>query len=368
MVGAGPAGLATAIHLALRGVPVRIREKRSEAVQDKPCGEGVPPVGVAHLRKLGVEPEHFPFLGIAYNTPAGERAAVRFRQGPGWGIRRTALSRALLGRARELGVPLELAAPVSALPEQGLVIGADGLHSRIRKLAGLELPGRTHRRWGARVHFAVPPPSPFVEVHFGSGVEAYVTPVSPDSFGVSFLWDARRIQPRGDLISALLAHFPALAELQAAPRCSRPAAIGPLEQRARPLGGQVALVGDASGYLDAITGEGISLALGQAEALAEAVARGDLRDYGRAHRRLVRPYYQVTSLILWLSARPRLAARVVRALSHAEGFFTHLASASMGLEPLWKVPIPSAMAFLYHLAVGTPIHGDRGRPPLNSSR
>lgn len=359
MVGAGPAGLATAIHLALRGLPVRIREKRS-TVQDKPCGEGIPPVGVAHLRALGVEPEHFPFLGVAYNTPEGVRAQVEFPLGPGWGIRRTTLSAALRQRAAELGIPLELGSPVTELPREGLVVGADGLHSRVRKLAGLERPGRRNFRWGARQHFQVRPWSQFVEVHLGPGVEAYLTPVSSEVVGASFLWSPRRVQPRGELIPALLSYFPALAFLREAPVASQTAAIGPLEQRSNLVRGNVALVGDASGYLDAITGEGISLALGQAEALARAIERGDLELYRREYRALTRPYYQVTSIILWLSQHPRLAARVVGALTRSEGFFRHLVSASMGVRPLWRPPLGELLRFAFHLTLGPPLKSGPG--------
>ncbi len=348
VVGAGPAGLATAINLAQRGLPVHIREKR-DRIQDKPCGEGIPPVGVAHLRKLGVEPEHFPFVGIAYNALDGSRATVRFPQGPGWGIRRTELSRALRARAQELGIPMQLGSPVTELPADELVVGADGLHSRIRKLAGLEIPGRRHHRWGARQHFQVAPWSPYVEVHLGHGLEVYLTPVSDRVVGASVLWDSRRIKPRGELIPFLLGHFPKLAHLLSLPRASQTAAVGPLQQRSGLMNRNVALVGDASGYLDAITGEGISLALGQAEALADAIQAGDLELYRKSYRALTRSYYQVTSIVLWLAAHPRVATRVIRALSKSEGFFTHLVCSSMGIRPLWRAPIPDTVRFLYHL-------------------
>ncbi len=361
IVGAGPAGLATAINLALRGIPVRLLEKRA-GIQDKPCGEGLMPVGVEKLRKLGVEPEHFPFVGVAYTAPDGSRAAVRFPFGPGWGIRRTALSAALHARASQLGIPLEIGT-LDQLPPDRLVIGADGLHSRVRRLAGLELPGRRHHRWGARQHFFVQPWSPFVEVHLGPGVEVYLTPVSPTVVGASFLWNARLLKPKGELIPALLSHFPSLAFLRHAPEASAPAAIGPFQQRARLYDRNVVLVGDASGYLDAITGEGISLALGQAAALAEAIELGDLSHYRREHARLYAPYHQVTSLIMAISRRPRLATRVVRALAHSGTFFQHLVSASMGLRPLWRFPLLDALRFLHHLAAGSPVRTNQGSPP-----
>lgn len=93
---------------------------------------------------------------------------------------------------------------------------------------------------------------------------------------------------------------------------------------------KVALVGDASGYLDALTGEGISLAAGQALALADCLAAGRARDYPGRHRRLSRAYKVSTSILLQLVRYPTLAQRLVGFLSKRPGLFSHLLEVASG--------------------------------------
>jgi flavin-dependent dehydrogenase len=88
--------------------------------------------------------------------------------------------------------------------------------------------------------------------------------------------------------------------------------------------GNLALAGDASGYVDAITGEGLSLAFQQAEALAAALAAGDLRRYAAAHRRAARLPDAMTRLLLFAEARPGLRRRTVRALAADPALFSRL--------------------------------------------
>jgi flavin-dependent dehydrogenase len=113
----------------------------------------------------------------------------------------------------------------------------------------------------------------------------------------------------------------------------------------------VLLIGDAAGYLDALTGEGISLALAQALSLEETVApvlalgqksmlsRHDLIAYKQAHEAIMRPYYQVTHLVLWLSHHPTLQEQAIRFLGNQPALFQSLLSANMGLIPLWQAPL-----------------------------
>jgi flavin-dependent dehydrogenase len=78
----------------------------------------------------------------------------------------------------------------------------------------------------------------------------------------------------------------------------------------------VALVGDASGGVDAITGDGIRLALRQAFALVEAMAADDLEQYEQKHRELAKGATRMGNLMLWLDRNPRLRRRVIRSFAH----------------------------------------------------
>jgi flavin-dependent dehydrogenase len=102
---------------------------------------------------------------------------------------------------------------------------------------------------------------------------------------------------------------------------------GPLEQRVRSVvRGNLALVGDASGYVDAITGEGLALAFHQAFALVEAIERRDLTRYAAAHRRLARWPGMMTRLLLGVERRPWLRRRLIGALAADPALFSRLVS------------------------------------------
>jgi flavin-dependent dehydrogenase len=337
VVGGGPAGLATAIRARLAGLAVTVAE-RSRPPIDKACGEGLMPDAVARLAEIGVEipaGRSFPFRGIRY-FDAGAMAEGVFPQRGGLGVRRLHLHEALVRRAGEVGVKLLWGVAVEGLLEGGVetgvetshgvlaarwIAGADGLRSRVRTWAGLAGGEGPVRRFGVRRHYALPPWSDFVEVYWGPGCEAYVTPVGPDEIGVAMLWSGGKSN-----FDDLLGRFPILAErLAGAPAASRDRGAGPLHQRVRGVfKGNVALVGDASGYLDAITGEGLAITLHQSAALVEALRAGDLSLYAAAHRRIGRLPETMTSLMLALERRPRLRARAVRALAAEPALFSRL--------------------------------------------
>ena len=369
IIGGGPAGLAAAIVLARAGIHTHLYEKNTFPV-DKACGEGIMPVGVGHLHQLGVtgyleKNATFPFAGIRFHAANGRTAAAHFAEGPGLGVRRTALSAALQQAAQSYNC-LQIFAATQAIPQAvtgrhiavtagsqlvkaRLLIAADGLNSRVRHWAGLVGGRRRWQRWGARWHFRLPPSTEYVEVLWGkNGIEAYLTPTGPEQSGVAFLWDKTRYGPvRGgsSLLPSLLRAFPALQQqLQNVGPPDGPAAIGPLQQTASAVVSDgLLLIGDAAGYLDAITGEGISMALAQALALRETVIpllrrqegvlrRQDLLQYQKAYRNIVRPSYVFTHLMLWLSRHQALAERVISVLHTRPGLFQKLLSASMGAE------------------------------------
>jgi len=381
VVGGGPAGLATAIGARLAGLEVTVLDRARPPI-DKACGEGLMPDAVAHLRALGVDlapADSYPFRGIRYIDGAVTAEGL-FPRAAGLGVRRLALHQAMVRRAEEVGVRLAWGTVVKGLPpgppyagaeiENGggrslvrarWIVAADGLRSRLREQAGLAGPpahSMQSRRFGVRRHFALPPWSDFVEVYWGPACEAYVTPVSPEQVGIALLWSGGPSD-----FDALLACFPALRERVAgAPVVSRDRGAGPLLQPVRGVvRGNLALVGDAAGYLDAITGEGLAVAFHEAAALVAAISgrevppdrdagsAADLAPYSAAWRRINRLPNSIASLVLFLERRPRLRARAIRALAAEPALFSRLLGIHARALPPRGLGIDGALRLAWRL-------------------
>ena len=328
VAGGGPAGLATAIRCALAGLEVTVAEPRPGPI-DKACGEGLMPAAVSGLGAIGVNPGGRAFYGIRY-LDERHQADGLFRAGPGLGVRRTELHSALSLRAKELGVSVR-PARVDAFAQDGecvraggvaarYLVAADGLHSAIRRACALDPPAAGWARYGLRRHYRTAPWSRFVEVYWAAESEAYVTPVAADLVGVAIL--GGRDGEGG--FDARLAAFPALRErLAGAQPGSQVRGAGPLRQDVRHRAcGRVLLVGDAAGYIDALTGEGISVALAQAAVLAQCLRAGRPGDYERAWRRVSRKSRLLTGGLLWSRHQPALARRIVPAAQRLPRVFT----------------------------------------------
>lgn len=365
VVGGGPVGLAAAIEAHLAGLSVSIIEPRDSTI-DKACGEGLMPGALPLLERLGVTPAGMPLWGVHYTD--GVASAVHpFTTAAGLGVRRTELHGALSARAEELGVTrivgrvialeqdaggvnctvrsgrgrgrgqngleqsgLEQSGEASEIVRARWLLGCDGLHSSVRVIAGLDLPPRARRttrigvgssagvraksarRYGLRQHFAVAPWSEYIEVHWAPNVEAYVTPVSPGIVGIAMLGR------QGFDFAAELAAIPALAaRLQDAVPASSLRGAGPLYQRARRArAGRVLLVGDASGYVDAITGEGLRLGLAQARAAVACIVDGRPARYDREWRSISRDFRILTTALVAAANSPlrRTIVPLARAL------------------------------------------------------
>lgn len=356
VVGASVAGCAVALRLARRGHRVIVVD-RAVFPRDKPCGEGILPHGVEELRALGlyerVAPLGRPFHGIGYHVD-GFAAVGRFPTGAGLGVRRLALDAALQDGVREAGVDLRLGVsaaepivdalgvtlPTDAGPVRArLLIGADGLHSQIRRSIGAHVREVGEPRFGARWHVAVRADVPVhdvVDVHLCDRFEVYVTPVGGRVVNLAVLCgrDVSRTFG-GDLpgaLARLVRTVPELAgTLDGAEDVSIAAMAGPLRQTARALvSDRVLLVGDAAGFVDAITGEGMSLALVGARFAAETASRAlevdrlgavELATYEVAQRRAARDLARFTDLVLWWSRRRWLARPVVRAFAASPALF-----------------------------------------------
>ena len=340
VIGGGPVGLATALLAVREGLEVTVWEPREGAV-DKACGEGLMPGGLRALAELGVDPEGEPLSGIDYLAD-GRSARAAFRAGPGRGVRRTTLHDTLRTAALDSGVRIlprrmtrvahdRSGVRLNGEAPVGHVVAADGLHSPTRRALGLQGRPAAVRRYGQRVHVSTAPWTSYVEVHWGPHAEAYVTPVASGLVGVAVL-SSRRAP-----FAEHLAGFPGLARRLAGAPLGSVRGAGPLWQRTRRrVEGRVLLVGDAAGYVDALTGEGITLGLAQARAAVAAVVAGDLRRYEDDWKSLTRSYRLLTAGLLAVGQTPLLRRGVVPAAAALPGVFAAAVDTLAGPHHEWR--------------------------------
>jgi menaquinone-9 beta-reductase len=339
IIGGGPAGLAAAIAARRQGLEVVVAD-HSEPPIDKACGEGLMPDTLEALRNLGIEideSEGFSFRGIRFLVP-GTKVEASFPFGTGMGVRRPVLHQRLVKQAHDVGVRFQWKTPISGLCEDGIVIrgrvvtaqwiiGADGINSRVRKWAGLDakIPGK--HRYAFRRHYSIKPWSDCMELYWGDLGQAYVTPVGTQQVCVVLM--SRRPTLR---LHALHAQFPELAKrlLNAESVGGERGAVTRTCQFKRVYRGRMALIGDASGTVDAITGEGLRLTFEQAVALAAALKAGNLDLYQAAHSRLARRPSLMGHLMLTLDGHPGVRARAMRAMSKNPQLFGRLLAIHLG--------------------------------------
>ena len=352
IAGAGPAGLACAIAAAMQGLQVTIADGMKPPI-DKACGEGLLPDALATLSELGItldatDPtESSVFRGIRFigdPSPTGHPTTTEaaFPVAPGRGMRRTLLHQRLLDRAIDLGVQFHWQTVVRTIDGNRVqtnhetfrsrwIVGADGPQSRIRVCAGLERASTTSRRIGLRQHFAIPPWTDFVEVYWTNRAQAYVTPISSSEICVAFV-----ATEKFSSIQHALNLFPALKlRLTSAPPTGTPLGSITLTRRLhRVTSGNIALIGDASGSVDAVTGEGLALCFRQALALAKALKTDNLAAYERAHRKIHRLPRLMSRTMLLMDTYPTLRTRTLRTFERKPALFSHLLQVHIGHTPV----------------------------------
>jgi flavin-dependent dehydrogenase len=339
VIGGGPAGLAAALAVRQVGLNVILADRAQPSI-DKACGEGLMPDALDALRRIGVNlgsGNGVCFRGIRFLDEKLEAEATFSNHSFGLGVRRTELHRILVERAKDVGVVTLWGKKIEGIDTTGVVVdgrtvrcrwivGADGFHSSVRRWSGLAPDWNSARRVGLRQHYRVRPWTDFVEVYWRKDCQAYVTPIRVDEVCVAMIGSA-------DIrVSDLAAMFPLLASHLGGAELIGPTR-GAISMSARlpsVVAGRVALVGDASGSVDAVTGEGLALAFRQANSLANALTAGDFRRYDASHRRMGRMPRLMARILLLFDGNDRLRRMAFRKLAAHPRIFSRLLDVHVG--------------------------------------
>ena len=360
VVGAGPAGAAAALFAASRGHRVIVFDKQAFP-RDKPCGEGLMPAGRPALRALGLEDDVVsggapPLQGIQFGLPEQPSVAVPFPEhdgdAAGLGIRRLTFDARLvdaLGRDSHIQFSPQTEARDIKAGDDGsttvvtaagdvrarVVAVADGLRSAVRHRLGWTVGPRPPHRYGIVAHWMVDAPlDPWVRITFDRGLEVYEGPVAGNQRMVGLLCYPERMREFGGRLEPRYREIaqslrPALRHADLVGAVS---AVGPFWYRASTVAQKgVFLIGDAAGFTDPITGEGVAAGLRQARAFAAALeSPNPERAYRQAHRRLTRDPRRVAALFLRLSRTPALVERAMRSHQRAPQTLTTLLGIGFG--------------------------------------
>src|SRR2546425_3050911 len=355
VVGAGPAGAAAALFAAQSGRRVVVFD-RAAFPRDKPCGEGLMPPGPRMLDELGL---HDAILGTGAPRIHGIVIAAAgqvtepspFPRGEtGLGVRRLRFDAVLSSRLERdplidyhQGVTVERVVPgrvprvVTSVGEVGAraVAVADGLRSNLRRQLGWTRGPRPPHRYGIVGHWhGVLPRDPWIRLAIHSGFETYRAPVGPDEHLVALLCSHDQMASFASGLSQqyrelVLATHPDLEKAELVPGVS---AIGPFRHRASTVAGEgIFLLGDASGFVDPITGEGLASGLEQAKAFSQALAHPHPEaEYRRLHRGITRNRWRVTAPLLLLASHPRPGARALPGLNRRASVVPALLGINLG--------------------------------------
>lgn len=352
IVGGGPAGLAAAIALREAGADVLIADAQESPI-DKPCGEGLMPDACRELSKLGIELAAMhgaPLNGICFTDDCSSVTA-EFVRGQGLGVRRLELHRLLEDRAAALGVRMKWRTSVELRPAQSptlggetlcykYLIGADGESSRTRAWAGLNSGVVRSRRFGFRAHFEVPyrgapidhRDNRHVEVHWGDEGQAYVTPIGERTVCVAVISRSHNPETFKNVINSI----PVLRELLSRSKQITPqrGALTTTSMIHRVTQGNVALVGDASGSADAITGEGLAMGFRQALLLRDSILEGGLEQYQAHHASILRLPQQMVRMMLIMDRHAGLRRRIFKAFAARPELFAAMLRVHLNEESL----------------------------------
>jgi menaquinone-9 beta-reductase len=377
VAGGGPAGSALACFLAQRGHDVLLLDA-ARFPRDKVCGESASPEAWRLLDAMGASDRvralsPHPLHGMKLVSPDGTefRGEYRGRDLPGFAVRRMALDHALLSAARDAGVEVREETRVTGLVQQGgmvggvvaeaggearthrarVIVGADGRRSIVARSLGLLRDHPSLRRFAVRGYWeGMKGLGDVGEMHVGGGGYCGVAPLTATFANVAFVLDQREMGPAGGDLEAfyrdaLARRWPRLAErLEGGRLACPPRAVGPLALQCRAVTAPgVLLVGDAAGFYDPFTGEGITLALRTAELAAAALDRAlrqrspsalpRLVDYERSRHLATRDKFRFNRVLQFAVGWPDAANAVARRLARRPDLADRLVSIAGDFVP-----------------------------------
>lgn len=340
VIGGGPAGLAAAIATRQKGFRVTVADGSRPPI-DKACGEALMPDALLAFERLGlsIPAGEASLLGGVRFLGAGLAVEAAFPSANGLSIRRTTLHRIMAERAAAMEIEVLWQTVVTGIRGNEVrlgnrtfhsewIVGADGVNSRVRRWANLDKQRHSRFRYAFRRHYCARPWTDRMEIYWGKRSQAYTSPVNDEEVCVAVASHDPELR-----VDEGLQEFPELHErlLRAEATSTERGAISCNRKLARVWRGNIALVGDASGTVDPITGEGIGLAFHQAVALADCLVTGNLGDYEAAHRRLAWRPLMMARLMLMLDGRPWLQRRTLRAFLDRPEVFRRLLALHVGV-------------------------------------
>ena len=392
VVGAGPAGSASALLLARAGYDVELLD-RSDFPRAKPCGDCISPGANAIFRRLNIW-HQINESGAArlggWLLQSSSRAAFTSRFADGspdrdahyaFALSRYQLDEILFRAARAAGAVVRTGALVATLSRSSdgtmtvtgsqhhspfrisarLVIGADGLRSRIARALGAHERRPLLRKLSLTAHLrGIPGVSDVGEMHIAGGTCLGIAPVRAGSdplCNVTTVSNAAYV-PTGrgthQLMRQLLRRFEQRNLSELITDDVEILASGPFDWPTREIVFDgAALVGDAAGYYDPFTGQGIFQALAGAELLAQqasvalqrrVVNRSALSAYAVAQRSLIGSARRVQRAIEYVCVRPALAERLFEALHHAPAVAARLVAVTGDVRPARDLLSPGTLA------------------------